>query len=133
VKMRWKADLPKMPRLPKVTVDAADPAPGTLGPPPAPSAYRANNPFEAQPAEYKAPSMLIEHRRLALLFLAAMVGFALYCWRTPHRMSALDAPRAREFAAPTAPSAAGQGHDSSPAASSTQAPIYIEAIPDKNH
>ena len=60
--MRWKADLPKMPRLPKVPLESGDPAPGELGPPPAPSAYREKNPYESQPAEYQAPTMLVEHR-----------------------------------------------------------------------
>jgi hypothetical protein len=117
--MRWKADLPKMPRLPKVPPQAGDPAPDALGPPPAPSAYRAKNPSEAQPTEYKAPSMLAEHRGLALLFLAAVIGFALYCWKAPHKTAALDVPAAR-------------GGAQTPASAPAQSPIYVEAVPDKD-
>jgi hypothetical protein len=102
--MRWKADLPKMPRLPKVPLEAGDPAPDALGPPPAPSAYREKNPASSKPAEYKAPAMLIEHRGLALLFLAAALAFALYAWHAPRR-----------------------------AVAPAQSPIYIETVPDKDH
>ena len=31
MKMRWKAELPKMPRLPKVPLEAGDPNPGEVG------------------------------------------------------------------------------------------------------
>jgi len=163
--MRWKADLPKMPRLPKVLSESGDPAPDALGPPPAPSAYRQRNPYESRPAEYQAPPMLVEHRGLALLFLAAVVAFALFCFRTPLRTVALDAPAARGAAqapsdaqvpgvsqasgatqaagvsqasgaahAPGAMQAPGVPQSHSPAsaqAASAQAPIYVEAIPDK--
>jgi hypothetical protein len=125
VKMRWKADLPKMPRLPKVPLESGDPAPGELGPPPAPSAYREKNPSESQPVEYRAPSVLIEHRGLALLFVAAALVFAVYCLRSPRRTAALDAPAAHG-AAQTA------GAAQTPAPASAQSPIYVEAVPDKD-
>src|ERR1700677_1357860 len=115
--MRWKADLPKMPRLPKVPLESGDPAPGELGPPPAPSAYREKTPPESKPSEYQTPSILIEHRGLALLFIAAAIVFAVYCWKTPRRTAALDAPAARA-AAQTA------GAAQSPAPASAQSPIY---------
>jgi hypothetical protein len=125
--MKWKADLPKMPRLPKVPIEPGDPAPDELGPPPPPSAYRAKNPSESQPVEYQAPSMLVEHRRLALLFLAAAIGVVLYCLRPAHRAAALDAAsRAAQGAAQT--SAAAQA----PGGSTAQSPIYVEAVPDKD-
>jgi hypothetical protein len=114
-----------MPRLPKVPPEAGDPAPGALGPPPAPSAYRAKNPYESQPADYKTPSMLVEHRGLALLFLAAAIVFAVYCWRAPRRTAALDAPAAHEATHP-----AGAAQAAAP--TSTQSPIYVEAVPDKD-
>jgi zona occludens toxin (predicted ATPase) len=129
--MRWKADLPKMPRLPKVPLEAGDPAPDALGPPPSPSAYRAKNPFEAQPTEYRAPSMLTEHRGLALLFLAAVIAFALYCWKAPRRSAALDAPTARETA-PSAGAVRSADAAQSPASAPAQSPIYVEAVPDKD-
>jgi hypothetical protein len=125
VKMRWKADLPKMARLPKVPLESGDPAPGELGPPPAPSAYREKNPSESQPVEYRAPSVLIEHRGLALLFVAAAIVFAVYCLRPPRRTAALDAPAAHG-AAQTA------GAAQTPAPASAQSPIYVEAVPDKD-
>jgi hypothetical protein len=118
--MRWKADLPKMPRLPKVPRESADLPADALGPPPAPSAYREKNPANSQPAEYRAPPLLVEHRGLALLFLAAALGFALYCWRAPRRAVAREAPAAH---------AAAQTPGPAPA----QTPIYVEAIPDKDH
>jgi zona occludens toxin (predicted ATPase) len=135
--MRWKADLPKMPRLPKVPVEAGDPAPDALGPPPAPSAYRAKNPYESQPTEYKAPSMLVEHRGLALLFLVAVIAFALYCWKAPHRTAVLDAPAApgaaeTAGATQTAGGTQGAGVAQPPAAAPAQSPIYVEAVPDKD-
>jgi hypothetical protein len=125
--MRWKADLPKMPRLPKVPLEAGYPAAGELGPPPAPSAYRAQNPSESQPADYQAPSMLVEHRGLALLFLAAALGFLLYCLKGPHRSVAPDAPQ------PAAPEAAASAPPAAtPGAQAAQAPIYVETLPDKD-
>jgi hypothetical protein len=130
LKMRWKAELPKMPRLPRVPIDAQSAraegsgAPATLGPPPSPSAYREKNPSEPPPGDYKAPSMLAEHRGLALLFLAAIIAFALYCWKAPHRAVALDAP------AQTAGAAGGEAaRTRSPETS--QSPIYVEPLPDK--
>jgi hypothetical protein len=123
--MRWKADLPKMPRLPKVPLESGDPAPDALGPPPAPSAYRAKNPYESQPTEYKAPSMLVEHRGLALLFLAAAIVFALYCWRAPQPTVARYGPAARGAAQTPGPT-------QTPAPASAQSPIYVEAVPDKD-
>jgi hypothetical protein len=127
--MRWKADLPKMPRLPKVPVEAGDAAPGALGPPPAPSAYRAKNPYESKPVEYQAPSMLVEHRGLALVFLAAAIAFAFYCWKKPQRTAALAAPTAHANA-PTGGAAETAGAAQS-STSAAQAPIYVEAVPDK--
>jgi len=125
VKMRWKADLPKMPRLPKVAPDPGDPAPDELGPPPAPSAYREKNPYESKPVEYKPPSMLVEHRAVALLFLAAAIVFAVYCLKPSRRIAALDAPAAHS-AAQTPAAAQTQ------APASADAPIYVEAVPDKD-
>jgi hypothetical protein len=126
--MRWKADLPKMPRLPKVPLEPGNSAPDALGPPPAPSAYREKNPYESQPVEYKAPSMLVEHRGLALLFVAAAIVFALYCWRTPHRTVAADAPSAHG----AAQTGAAQSRAAGPGPAAADSPIYIEAVPDKN-
>jgi hypothetical protein len=131
VKMRWKADLPKMPRLPKVPLESGDPAPGELGPPPAPRAYREKNPYESQPVEYRPPTMLIEHRGLALLFVAAAIVFAVYCLRSPRRTAALDAPAAHGVAQ-TAGAAQTPGAAQTAAPASTQSPIYVEAVPDKD-
>jgi hypothetical protein len=147
--MRWKADLPKMPRLPKVPLESGDPAPDALGPPPPPSAYREKNPAESQPVEYTAPSLLGEHRGLAVLFLAAGIGFAFYCWRAPRRTAALEVPAAHgaapsSAAAQSSGAARGSGAAPTPGAAPTsgaaqtaartpaQAPIYVEAVPDKD-
>jgi hypothetical protein len=61
--------------------------------------------------------MLAEHRGLAVLFLAALIAFALYCWKMPRRAAAPDA---------TVSQAAR-----SPASAPAQTPIYVEAVPDK--
>lgn len=119
--MRWKADLPKMPRLPSMPPDDR---PAPLGPPPAPSAYRAQNPAEQAPADYRAPSMLAEHKGLALLFLAAMIAFALYCWKASLRSLAADAP---VRAATAAPGEAARAHGPE----TSQSPIYVESLPEK--
>jgi hypothetical protein len=113
--MRWKADLPKMPRLPKVPLDLESSGTEPLGPPPPPRAYREENPYESQPVEYRAPSMLVEHRGLALLFIAAAIVFALYCWRAAPRRTAARADSTQI-----------------PASAPAQSPIYIEALPDKD-
>ncbi len=120
-----------MPRLPKVPLDSSDPAPDALGPPPAPSVYREKNPSESQPVEYTAPSLLGEHRGLALLFLAAGIGFAFYCWRAPRRTAALDVPAAHG-AAPSSGAAQTSGAAPTAARPPAQAPIYVEAVPDKD-
>jgi len=142
VKMRWKAELPKMPRLPRVPPDAIQDIaptqaaraegsgePAALGPLPAPSAYREKNPAEPPPADYKAPSIVAEHGGLALLFLGAAIAFALYCWKAPrwaapHRSVALDTP-AEAGASARGETARTRGPETS------QSPIYIETLPDK--
>ena len=128
MKMRWKADLPKMPRLPRVPLVRGESA--AFAPPPAPSAYRAKNPYESQPAEYKAPSVLVEHRTVALVFVAAAIVFAVYCCRTPRRTAALDS-RATHSAAQTPGTAQTSAPAQTPAIA--QSPIYVEAVPDQDH
>jgi len=129
--MRWKAELPKMPRLPRVPPDAGSAA---LGPPPSPSAYRERNPSEAPPAEYRPPSMLAEHKGIALLFLAAAIAFGLYClkapglkapdWAAPRRSVAGDPP-------PQAGAAARGETAGAHGPATSQSPIYVEMLPDK--
>jgi hypothetical protein len=121
--MRWKPELPKMPRLPRVPLEAGESA--AFSPPPAPSAYREKNPSEPPPADFKAPSMLAEHRGLALVFLAAAIAFALYCWKAPRQSAALDTPA-------QAAGAARGASTQTRAPETSQAPIYVETLPDKN-
>lgn len=59
--------------------DAGDPRES-----PSPSAYRQENPCEPPPGEYKPPSLLAEHKGLAILFAVISIGFAVYCLSTPH-------------------------------------------------
>jgi hypothetical protein len=135
--MRWKAELPKMPRLPRVPLEAGKSA--AFSPPPAPSVYREKNPPEPPPADFKARSMLAEHRGLALLFLAAVIAFAWYCWeapsgKAPHRSIALDAPAQAAQAAQA--SGAGEnarthGPEATGSPEASQSPIYVETLPDK--
>ena len=124
MKMRWKADLPKMPRLPKIAPESGDPAPDALGPPPAPRAYREKNPAESKPAEYQAPSMLVEHRGLALLFS---------CRRDCIRAVLLEdsAPNGRARCAGRSRDRANCRRRAEPSSASAQSPIYVEAVPDK--
>jgi hypothetical protein len=122
--MRWKAELPKMPRLPRVPLEAGESA--AFSPPPAPSAYREKNPSEPPPADFKAPSMLTEHKGLALLFLAAAIAFALYCWKAPHRSVALDSP-----APAVGETARTRGAETARSPEASQSPIYVEPLPDK--
>ncbi len=112
-----------MPRLPRVPLDSAELPPAASpppGPPPSPTAYRQKNPYEPPPGDYKPPSMLAEHKGLAILFIVAVLAFALYCWKVPHhRSAAIDA---------ATPPAAGGAASSRPQTS--QPPIYIETVPD---
>jgi hypothetical protein len=138
--MRWKADLPKMPRLPRVPLVRGESA--AFAPPPAPSAYREENPPEPPPAEFKARSMLAEHKGLALLFLAAVIAFAWYCWKTPQpRSVALATPAqaagtaqaagAAQAAATKAPGSAHVETGPMHAPEASDSPIYVETLPDK--
>ena len=124
--MRWKAELPKMPRLPRVPLEAGESA--EFSAPPAPRAYREKNPSEPPPADFKAPSMLTEHKGLALLFLGAAIAFALYCWKAPHRSIALDTPARTAGAGETART---RGAETTRRPQTSQSPIYVESLPDK--
>jgi hypothetical protein len=84
-----------------------------------PQAYREKNPYTPPPREYKPPSMLVEHRGLAILFVAIIVGFALYCWKAPHRR--------QRTAEPPAPASAAAPEFN------RAAPIYVEPVPEKDN
>src|ERR1700722_12962661 len=141
--MRWKADLPKMPRLPRVPLVRGESA--AFAPPPAPSAYREENPPEPPPSEFKARAMLAEHKGLALLSLAAVIAFAWYCWKAPqHRSVALATPtqatgtvqaggaaQATGTTAQQAPGTAHVGTTPMHAPEASDSPIYVETLPDK--
>jgi hypothetical protein len=133
--MRWKADLPKMPRLPRVPLEAGESA--AFSPPPAPSAYREKNPPEPPPADFKARSMLAEHKGLAFLFLAAVIAFAWYCWKAPqHRSVALAQPAQTTGAGETARTRSpGAAHapDAARGAETAPSPIYVETLPDNKN
>jgi hypothetical protein len=97
---------------------------------PSPSAYRAKNPYQAPPTEYKPPSFLKQHRRLAILFAGVAVAFAFYCFKAPHELrSAQRGATSAGAARPARPS--GGQPPPSPSASASQ-PIYIETVPDKD-
>ena len=121
-----KLKLAPMPRLPKepsphMVRSFGRPSLDTLAPPdssappvasPSPSAYRHEHPDNPAPTDYKAPSMLAEHKGLAILFALVCIAFALYCWKVPHA----DAPAQR---APAQRASADE----------TQ-PVYIESVPE---
>jgi hypothetical protein len=99
---------------------------------PSPSAYRERNPYKPPPPDYKPPSMLAEHKGLAILFAAILIGFAGYGWKVLHapaRHAVVDHGRAP--AASLAPATPGSNESASPDAASSAQPIYIEAVPDK--
>src|SRR5579863_6403054 len=147
-----KVTLPPMPRLPKepdpkmlrtfghrpTFADLTPPGPSTPIASPSPSAYRRENPDNPPPTEYKPPSILAEHRRLAILFAAVCVAFVWYCWKTPHPPRALNTTAPSAVAAPassggaasaTAPKASTQSP--APRATQPQQPIYVETVPDR--
>jgi hypothetical protein len=147
-----KVNLPPKPRLPKepdpkmlrtfgprpTFDDLTPPDPSVSIASPSPSAYRRDNPDSPPPAEYKPPSMLVEHRRLAILLAAVCLAFAWYCWKTPHKPSALSTTAPSAVAAPAASSGAAsatapKASTQSPAPGATQPeqPIYVETVPDR--
>jgi hypothetical protein len=102
--------------------------------PPPPSAYREQNPYKPPPPDYKPPSMLAEHKGLAILFAAILIGFAGYGWKVLHAPARHAAPLVDHGPAPAAspaPATPGSNESASPAAASSAQPIYIEAVPDK--
>jgi hypothetical protein len=130
-----------MPRLPKEPApemirtfgprpspdEAQSSAPSEAAPiaSPSPSAYREKNPYQAPPTEYKPPSLLREHRRLAILFAGVAAAFAVYSLKLQHRApSAVPAQRSA-VARPAVTHPAEQP-------SSAVQPIYIESVPDKD-
>jgi hypothetical protein len=146
------ANLPPKPRLPKepdpkmLRTFGPRPSfenltpPDPSGPPipsPSPSAYRRGNPDNLPPADYKPPSMLVEHKRLAILFAAVCVAFGWYCWKTPHKPNALETTAHSPVAAPAASRSAGPAtgpkastQSPAPRAPQPQQPIYVETVPD---
>lgn len=151
-----KVNLPPMPRLPK----EPDPRmlrrfgprpsfenltpPDPSGPPipsPSPSAYRRDNP-DNPPPDYKAPSILTEHKGLAILFAAVCVAFVWYCWKIPHAPKAPSAAHVPRPAAPAASSTAAPvptpvptppapAQSAAPRAVQPEQPIYVETLPEK--
>ncbi len=57
--------------------------------------------------DYKPPSLLAEHKGLAILLALVCIAFAVYCFRAPHRSLDLE----------------------SPAAPPASRDVYVEAIP----
>lgn len=93
---------------------------------PSPSDYRAKNPFNPPPREYKPPSLLADYKWLALLFAAVLVGFGVFGWYVVRH-----APVRR--AAPGAASATSAAQPASQAEPDGAAqPVYIQSIPDKS-
>jgi hypothetical protein len=79
--------------------------------------------------------MLAEHKGLAILFAAILLGFGVYAWKILHAPARQRASRVDVRTAPVAPpnGSAGPGskEPTSPDAASSVQPIYIEAVPDK--
>lgn len=99
--------------------------------PESPRAFREKNPYTPPPPEYKPPSLLAEHWRLASLFALVCIAFAVYCFKAPR------APLAPPAAPAPSASAPPQPFGSSPQPRQAQRPesaepIYIEPIPQKD-
>ena len=73
--------------------------------------------------------MLSEHKGLAILFAAILIGFAGYGWK----VSSTPARRAPHVGHRSAPAASAPADEASSAeAASAAQPIYIEAVPEKD-
>jgi hypothetical protein len=128
-----KPKLAPMPRLPKEpsphlvrsfgrpSLDSLPPLDPLAAPvdSPSPSAFRRDNPDNPAPPDYKPPSMLIEHKRLAITLALASAAFAIYCWKAPRTRSPIASPPAAATPSPPAPSTAPPN----------DAPVYIESVP----
>jgi hypothetical protein len=76
--------------------------------------------------------MLAEHKGLAILFAAILIGFGAYAWKILHAPAAQRASRMAAGAAPSnAPAGRGSKEPTSEDAASPAQPIYIQAVPDK--
>lgn len=63
-----------------------DPAPGPAG-------GKGPDSFVPKPQfEYKAPSMLEEHKYLAILFIFAIIAASVYLIRAPHKPIKIEPP-----------------------------------------
>ena len=95
-----------------------------------PRAFREKNPYTPPPPEYKPPSMLAQHWRLAVLFSAVCIAFAVYCFKAPRAPRAVSASGTTQ---PMQPEQPAQPKPATPSSQPTQTqppqPIYIEAIP----
>ena len=95
------------------------------------------NPDNPPPPEYKLPSMLAEHKGLAVLFAAVCVAFAWYGWRALRdppcrRRRARRAASALPLATPGRQLPARRRMRRTPPAdaASRRSLIYIEAVPE---
>jgi hypothetical protein len=103
---------------------------------PSPSAYREQNPYKPPPPDYKPPSVLAEHKGLAILFAAILLGFTLYGWKVlhaPHRHGASRMDPGTVPATSAVPTVSRSTEPTSPDAASSGQPIYVEAVPDNPH
>jgi hypothetical protein len=82
------------------------------------------------PPEYKPPSILAEHKGLAILFAAILIGFAGYGWKVSSTPARRAPPHIGHRSAPAA-TAPADGASSAQAAGAAQ-PIYVEAVPEKD-
>jgi hypothetical protein len=102
---------------------------------PSPSAYREQNPYKPPPPEYRPPSLLAEHKGLAILFTAILLGCIGYGWRVLHappRRAASGAEAGAMSAASTVRAAPESKQPPDRDAASSPQPIYIEALPEKD-
>ena len=98
-----------------------------------PSAYRQKNPYVPPPREYKPPSLLAEHKVLAIVFATLSLAFVGYCWKAPHATPRRGPPipvRAAGATGSSGPLPAAQARQPDQG-SAPAGPIYVEAVPDK--
>jgi hypothetical protein len=73
-------------RAKRLALEVHDPSPG-------PGGGKGPDSFVPKPQfEYKSPSILAEHKYLALLFILAIIAATIYLIRTPHKPMKIEPP-----------------------------------------
>jgi len=64
-----------------------------LDPTPGPGSGKGPNSYVPKPRfEYKAPSIIAEHKYLAIIFVLAITAASVYLFRAPHKPLTIEPP-----------------------------------------